>query len=85
MTLTVESREDTESVRVRAVDTIDLLCFDFNFDGNSIRGSGVAGVVWVLSGDCHNDEQEKKRVNIYSYQQVSMSFEYFREIERNTP
>lgn len=51
MTLTVESREDTDSVRIRAVDTLELLRLDFNFDGNLIRGSGVAGVVWVPSGD----------------------------------
>jgi len=47
----VESREETDSVRVRAVDTFELLRFNFNFDGNLIRGSGVAGVVWVPSGD----------------------------------
>ncbi len=50
ITLIVESRDDTDSVRVRAADTRDLLRFNLNFDGNLIRGSGVAGVVWVPSG-----------------------------------
>ena len=43
-------------MRVRAVDTLELLRFDFNFEGNLIRGSGVAGVVWVPSGDWYNYE-----------------------------
>jgi hypothetical protein len=52
----MESREDTDSARVSAVDTRELLRFDFNFDGNLIRGSGVAGVVWVPSGAWNNYE-----------------------------
>jgi hypothetical protein len=56
----VESREDTDSVRIRTADTRELLRFDFNFDGNLIRGSGVAGVVWVPSGAWNNYERTKR-------------------------
>ena len=56
----MESREDTDSVRVRAIDTRELLRFDFDFDGNLIRGSGVAGVVWVPSGDWNDYGLKKK-------------------------
>lgn len=61
ITLTVESREDTDSVRVRAIETRELLRFDLNFDGNLIRGSGVPGVVWVPSGAWSNYELKKRR------------------------
>jgi len=77
ITLTMESREDTDSARVRAVDTRELLRFDFNFDGNLIRGSGVAGVVWVPSGDWNNYELKKRTCQRHSHQQVSMSLEHF--------
>lgn len=56
ITLIMESREDADSVRVRIVDTLELLRFNFNFEGNLTRGSGVAGVVWVPSGDWYSYE-----------------------------
>ena len=43
-------------MRIRAADALELLRFNFNFDGNLICGSGVAGVVRVPSGDCYNYE-----------------------------
>lgn len=61
ITLTVESREDTDSVRIRATETRELLRFDLNFNGNLIRGSGLAGVVWVPSGAWNNYELKKRR------------------------
>ena len=60
ITLILESRDDTDSVRVRAADTRDLLRFNLNVDGNLIRGSGVAGVVWVPSGAWNNYELKKR-------------------------
>lgn len=64
----MESREDADSVRVRIVDTLELLRFNSNFGGNLIRGSGVAGVVWVPSGDWYNYKLMKGTCQTHAYQ-----------------